>query len=423
MFINTGASTSSIPSGLVELEYIKPNGTQYINTQFIPTGNTRVIFTFEPTVADNQALYTGGRTAASGTDAKTFSAFYISKAIRRDYYGASKTTTTTYDVNTKITVDANKNTTLINNSSVLANFTLNTSTTSIMPIILFIAANQTSSTSAIQTSSSGAQYKFYSCKIYDNGTLVRDFIPAKRILDSKCGLWDQTYCKFYTDINGNNFTAGPIKGSIEFLGKALDYIKSDGAEIIDTGFKPNQDTRICGEAQFLDNSGDVMPLFGYRVGTTSQRYELFAYNKLIYSPYNTTAGSTTTLTQDKFSFDKNKNITTINGTTVSTIPYANFTCGGNLMLFGYNDNNSSTYTEGNKRLYWLKIYDNGKLIRDFIPCQLYGNNGLWDQLNKVFYEDQIQVSTFSRGELVSINPWRKITNMWIKNNQQSWKQI
>lgn len=208
IFINTGASTT-VPSGFVELEYIKPNSTQYINTQFIPAGNTRVIFTFEPTIADNQALYTGGRTAASGTDAKTFSAFYISKAIRRDYYGTSKTTTTTYDINTKITVDANKNTTLINNSSALTDFTLNTSTTSIMPIILFIAANQSSSSSAIQVSSSGAQYKFYSCKIYNNGSLVRDFVPAKRISDDKCGLWDKVKLKFYTDESGGNFTAGP----------------------------------------------------------------------------------------------------------------------------------------------------------------------------------------------------------------------
>lgn len=208
MFVNTGASTT-VPNGLVELEYIKPNSTQYINTQFIPTGNTRVIFTFEPTIADNQALYTGGRTAASGTDAKTFSAFYISKAIRRDYYGTSKTTTTTYDINTKITVDANKNTTLINNSSALTDFTLNTSTTSIMPIILFIAANQSSSSSAIQVSSSGAQYKFYSCKIYDNDTLVRDFIPVKRISDNEYGLWDKVTKTFYPNAGTGTFTGGP----------------------------------------------------------------------------------------------------------------------------------------------------------------------------------------------------------------------
>lgn len=208
MFINTGASTT-VPSGLVELEYIKPNSTQYINTQFIPTGNTRVIFTFEPTVTDNQALYTGGRTAVSETDAKTFSAFYISKAIRRDYYGASKTTTTTYDVNTKITVDANKNTTLINGSPALTDFTLKTSKTSIMPIILFIAANQTSSTSAIQTSSSGAQYKFYSCKIYDNGTLVRDFVPVKRISDNVYGLWDKVNEVLYENAGTGAFTGGP----------------------------------------------------------------------------------------------------------------------------------------------------------------------------------------------------------------------
>ena len=38
MFINTGISTT-IPSGLVELEYIESTGTQYIDTGLKPTQN------------------------------------------------------------------------------------------------------------------------------------------------------------------------------------------------------------------------------------------------------------------------------------------------------------------------------------------------------------------------------------------------
>lgn len=405
MFVNTGVSTT-IPSGLLGLEYIESTGTQYIDTGLKPTQNYSMTIKCQST-GTSYNTYAGCDTNWQNTG------FFIGANVF-EFGNASTTSIQNYgEAPIVLTLDKTggykDGVKTWNNAS--------TETFQTVANLTLFALNRNGT---IREQLIG---KIYYCKIYDNNTLVRDFIPAKRISDGKCGLWDKTHSKFYIDINGNNFTAGPIKGSIEFLGKALDYIQSDGAEIIDTGFKPNQDTRICGEAQFLDNSGEVMPLFGYRVGTTSQRYELFAYNKLIYSPYNTTAGSTTTLTQDKFSFDKNKNITTINGTTISTITYANFTCGGNLTLFGYNDNNSSTNTEGNKRLYWLKIYDNGKLIRDFIPCQLNGNNGLWDQLNKVFYEDQVQASIFNRGELVSINPWRKITNMWIKNNQYSWKQI
>lgn len=48
----------------------------------------------------------------------------------------------------------------------------------------------------------------YSCKIYDNGTLIRDFIPVKRISDSKCGLWDKVTKVFYPNSGTGTFTGG-----------------------------------------------------------------------------------------------------------------------------------------------------------------------------------------------------------------------
>ena len=45
----------------------------------------------------------------------------------------------------------------------------------------------------------------------------------------------------------------------------LEYIQSSGTQYIDTGFKPNQDTRVVGDMQFMDNtSGNPASLFGYR---------------------------------------------------------------------------------------------------------------------------------------------------------------
>lgn len=408
MFINTGASTI-VPSGLVELEYIKPNSTQYINTQFIPTGNTRVIFTFEPTVADNQALYTGGRTAASGTDTKTFSAFYISKAIRRDYYGTSKTTTTTYDVNTKITVDANKNTTLINNSSVLANFTLNTSTTSIMPIILFIAANQTSSTSAIQTSGSGAQYKFYSCKIYDNGTLVRDFVPAKRISDDKCGLWDKVNFKFYTDENGGNFTAGAEKTAIAAIGASIEYLEATGTQYLDTGITVNKnDNKELIMSCQLDNDGTYAGANGY------MQYQA-----------SITGGAKGIL---KISYKNNIETIYFNDVLKLTKDWTSAYSGTNVKLgifkLGETNNtwyNSSAWQTG--KLYYYKLYDNGTLIRDFIPVKRISDNeyGLWDKVNKVFYKNA-GTGTFTGGPAVNLTGWHKIKGIWAKTTADTWSQ-
>lgn len=408
MFINTGGSTT-ISSGLIELEYIKPNSTQYINTQFIPTGNTRIIFTFEPTVADNQALYTGGRTEASGKDPKTFSAFYISKAIRRDYYGTSKTTTTTYDINTKITVDANKNTTLINSSSALTDFTLNTSTTSIMPIILFIAANQSSSSSAIQVSGSGAQYKFYSCKIYDNNTLVRDFVPAKRISDGKCGLWDKVNFKFYTDENGGNFTAGAEKTAIAAIGTSIEYLEATGTQYLDTGItvNKNDNKELIMSCQLSDDDS-------YAGANGYMQYQA-----------SITEGAKGIL---KISYKNNIETIYFNDVLKLTKDWTSAYSGTNVKLgifkLGETNNtwyNSSAWQIG--KLYYYKLYDNGTLIRDFIPVKRISDNeyGLWDKVTKTFYPNA-GTGTFTAGPAITLSGWHKIKGIWAKTTADTWSQ-
>ncbi len=408
MFVNTGAS-STIPSGLIELDYIKPNNTQYINTQFIPTGNTRVIFTFEPTVTDNQALYTGGRTAASGTDAKTFSAFYISKAIRRDYYGTSKTTTTTYNINTKITVDANKNTTLINNSSALANFTLNTSTTSVMPIILFIAANQSSSTSAIQTSGSGAQYKFYSCKIYNNETLVRDFIPAKRTSDGKCGLWDKVNFKFYTDENGGNFTAGTEKSTIAAIGTPIEYIEATGTQYINTKIPANTVSKVITDFQFTSiTSGTESEIMAVYVDD-SNRMQCGYHSGANFSQSYT--GATTTYSQLNSLTARTTGTSTPLGSPSLTI-----------YLFGQNQGNT-LHHPSKAKIYSCKMYKNGKVAYDFIPVKITTNTyGLWDNVNKIFYSNA-GTGAFTGGSAVTLTGWHKIKGVWAKTAVDTWNQI
>lgn len=66
-----------------------------------------------------------------------------------------------------------------------------------------------------QNESSGIQhvanskYKLWYLKISDaNGTLVRDYVPAKRIADSAIGLYDRVEKKFYENAGTGVFTAG-----------------------------------------------------------------------------------------------------------------------------------------------------------------------------------------------------------------------
>ena len=169
----------------------------------------------------------------------------------------------------------------------------------------------------------------------------------------------------------------------------VEYIQSDGAQYIDTGFKPNQDTRVIGDMQFMTNTSDrESALFGYRVAVNSQQYNFYQYNGTMRSPYNNSVGDTTTLSTDKISIDKNKNVTSINGVVTSNVSYASFQCGGNMYLFGLNLNGSLSATQGSRRIYTCKIYDNDTLIRDFIPCKNPdGIIGMYDIVNSQFYQN------------------------------------
>lgn len=53
------------------------------------------------------------------------------------------------------------------------------------------------------------QQRIYDLKIYKNGQLIRDFIPAREKATNRVGLYDRLNKNFYGSANGNNFIAGP----------------------------------------------------------------------------------------------------------------------------------------------------------------------------------------------------------------------
>lgn len=196
MFVNTGISTT-IPSGLVELEYIESTGTQYIDTGFKPNQDTRISITvdFPPSGTAWRWLY-GGRTASNSNSFGFLRA--DGNAYRFDY--ANSTNKLTTKPVGKFILDSNKNKCYINGE--LA-FTA-TYTTFASPVNMYIFNNNNNG-----SLSGGSSAKLYSCKIYNNGTLIRDFVPVKRISDNVYGLWDKVNEVLYENAGTGAFTGGP----------------------------------------------------------------------------------------------------------------------------------------------------------------------------------------------------------------------
>lgn len=189
-----------LPNGYTQLEYIKSNGTQYINTEFKPTSNTRVVMNIEPLEVPSILAFFGTQDSSSPTASLSYNAWATNTThIRSDYFGSSILSNET-NILTKGIIDKNKNI-LTGYGQTITN-TASTGEECLQSLFL-LACND------MGTAKYYLKSILYSCKIYDNGTLIRDFIPVKRISDNEYGLWDKVTKAFYPNSGTGAFTGGP----------------------------------------------------------------------------------------------------------------------------------------------------------------------------------------------------------------------
>ena len=180
----------------------------------------------------------------------------------------------------------------------------------------------------------------------------------------------------------------------------LEYIKSSGTQYINTGFNPNQNTRVVVDAKPLSvTQAQLWCIFGVRTSVFFELYKASTRNMRLTFLY----GSTYTQGFDSLDYTKrqtfeiNKNTATVDGTTL-TYSAQTFQQAYPLFLFA-SDNTGKAEGIAAAELYSAKVYDNGTLIRDFIPCKnASGVIGLWDDVNSVFYQNAGS-GTFDAGEL------------------------
>lgn len=184
------------------------------------------------------------------------------------------------------------------------------------------------------------------------------------------------------------------------------YIESSGTQYIDTGFKPNQDTRVVLDFQMTSENSDLSAsdIFGARSSASSKAFAVQWNNSNDNFQHFYNNG------YDNLDFgnfdirqvvEMNKNVLSLNGET-HTRAYSSFQCAYALYLFALN--NAGTVTFYSKmRMYSCQIYDNGTLIRDYVPClNASGTAGLYDMVYGVFYGNA-GTGSFSVGETLREN--------------------
>lgn len=180
----------------------------------------------------------------------------------------------------------------------------------------------------------------------------------------------------------------------------LAYIQSSGAQYVDTGFKPNNNTRVVMDSEFLATPSGNTSLFGARTAANSKNYAMLFIPPSFRSDYNNVYSQTWSVEAvTRRIYDKNKETTTIDGTAKSYTS-SSFQADYTLLLFAINAAETAQWF-ASMRLYACQIYDNSKLVRNYIPCiNADGAIGLYDLVNSQFYGNN-GIGSFTAGDTVT----------------------
>ena len=190
-------SVQILPDGYTQLEYIQSNGgAHYIDTGFKPNQNTGIIAKFQLLSSTGNQTPIFSRTSRN---VASFGVFLDSNSKWTADYGTLRYTNSSIGAQNLINLNFDKNVVKFNNDS----YTFDAQTFQGSSNLTIFGMNTGG------TVANNARMNFYSCEIYDNGTLIRSFIPCKNP-SGTIGLYDIVNSKFYTNVgSGGTFTAGP----------------------------------------------------------------------------------------------------------------------------------------------------------------------------------------------------------------------
>lgn len=211
-------------------------------------------------------------------------------------------------------------------------------------------------------------------------------------------------CDEYTS---NSVSVTVNKLPLEY--QEVEYIENTGTSYIDTGFKPNNNTRTYIRFYAGTLGTNVRAIFGSRDATNyNDSYTSFylgsnttSTGRMRVDYYNTNSNNVylfpNTSDKTEYELDYNKNIVTLNGATHTFTPQT-FNSNNNIFLFTCNSGGIADNRMMIGKIYACKIWDNEVLIRDLIPCYRISDNviGLYDIVNDVFYTNS-GTGTFSKG--------------------------
>lgn len=353
-----------LPAGYTSLAFIAGTGSQYIRTGVNGEADTIVEMTFG-------GIRYGHCSVFFGEDAWTGNRFLFNMQSNAFYFHSGGTNVAPMDEGSdwRVWVGRNKVYLEKEGSSVVKD-AVNT----------IASANKELAIFATNAGGNKGSFRLYTMKIMNpDGTLLRDYVPVRNP-EGEPGLWDRVSGTFFGNAGTGHFIT-PDEEAVR-----LTRIHIGGGGYIDTGFVPNQNTRAVVDVVPRTNVDTFFGAWG--AAWNSRAFALSNDGSNMYlgfgGGYN--AGSNPKSPASVYDgkrhlIELDKRVAKIDGVVKTTCNDTDFSVGYPLFFFAqdrvgaYAVNNENQ----NQSVYRAQVYDNGTLVRDFIPYRLAsGEVGMLD---------------------------------------------
>ena len=441
-----GNTEEVLPRGYTQVEYLESNGTQYIDTRYYPNNLTDVECKFIFNQLPSNAVPSAFGVRASNNSVQQFLTS-VSNGVLWIVNGLNNHSIPSVRpvVNTEYILRITPQKAYWNGTEI---FTMTSSVANCPNLSMFMFGRNTWSGLA-----NNFYGKIYYLKIYEAGVLVRNFIPCINS-SNVAGMYDTVNDAFYTNAGTGTFNVGSVvsKTSVGdlvtdtsdinygkykipvltnshttniYLNKPLrrasklpygyteiEHIRSTGTQYIDIGRKMynNSEIELCFSFNEMQQNCSI---FGSRANSTTNNFEIASVDTsfpiyLDFGNYNTSRATyNNAVINTKYIctiskslravYDENRTLLARNTNLISE---DNVTP-SNARIFDTAGGYSQNKLKG--KVYYCKVWENGVLIRDMIPCKNPSNVvGMYDTVNDVFYSNAGSDSFIAGAEVETV---------------------
>ena len=228
------------------------------------------------------------------------------------------------------------------------------------------------------------QMKLFACRIYEDGALVRDYVPVRDPL-GQVGLYDLENGDFVAPAIGILRTDEAL--SLPEGYTAVEYVESDGTQYLDTGCKASNQRRVVCDLQFTktgiaqrngyDGNGSAVFLWGLESAYDCN------FGSIVNADWNARGDTKVSGDTARHTFDLRLGAQWFDSKRYATHSYTE-NGGKNMWLFGGNLGDQLRYA-CSERIYACQFFEGETLVRNYVPAvDETGEAGLYDLVNKTF---------------------------------------